>query len=457
MPRKKRAEGTRAPNGTSTVYLGSDGKWHGRVTMGVKDDGKPDRRHVKRKTEADAIRAVRALEKERDSGRARKAGRVWTVEQWLTHWVENIAAPSVRENTLAGYRVDVRVHLVPNLGAHRINKLEPEHLEKLYVKMRANGSRPATIHHAHRTLRTALNEAVRRRHLTHNPAKDAKAPRVEEEEVEPYSVSQVQQIFEAAKEGRNSARWVIALGLGLRQGEALGLKWSDVDLESGTLIVRRSRNRPRWSHGCAKPCGRKFAGYCPDRQPIRSETADTKSRAGRRGIGLPEQLVTLLKEHQAEQEAERTAAAQLWQDGGWLFATPTGQPLNPRTDYDEWKRLLVRAGVRDGKLHDARHTAATMLLLLGIPDRAVMGVMGWSNAAMAARYQHVIAEIRRDIAKRVDGLLWAQKPEPRPALTAKQRKAVERVAKSLPEPWQRRLLEMLSEGDDGAAGVRVPA
>jgi hypothetical protein len=92
MGRKKRPEGTRAPNGASTIYLGKDGKWHGRVTMGVRDDGKPDRRHIERKTEADVIRAVRELEQQRESGRVRKPGRAWTVAKWLTHWVENIAA-----------------------------------------------------------------------------------------------------------------------------------------------------------------------------------------------------------------------------------------------------------------------------------------------------------------------------------------------------------------------------
>lgn len=96
----------------------------------------------------------------------------------------------------------------------------------------------------------------------------------------------------------------------------------------------------------------------------------------------------------------------VWTDQGWLFATPTGAPLNPRTDWTDWKRLLARAGMRDGRLHDARHTAATVLLLLGVPERAVMGVMGCSHTAMAARYQHVTSTIQRDIATRIGGLIW---------------------------------------------------
>ncbi|KUJ70288.1 hypothetical protein ACZ90_05200 [Streptomyces albus subsp. albus] len=95
-----------------------------------------------------------------------------------------------------------------------------------------------------------------------------------------------------------------------------------------------------------------------------------------------------------------------WQEGGWVFTTEMGEPINPRTDYDEWKELLSAAGVRDGRLHDARHTASTVLLILGVPERTVMSIMGWSSSAMAARYQHVTDSIRHDVAKRVDGLLW---------------------------------------------------
>ncbi len=401
----------RTPNGASSIYLGKDGYWHGRVTVGVRDDGRPDRRHVMG-TRADVTRKVRALEKQRDAGSVRKAGRTWTVEQWLTHWVEHIAAPFVRENTIAGYRVAVNVHLVPGLGKHRLDRLEPEHLEKLYVRMMKNGSAPATAHQAHRTLRAALNEAVRRGHLNGNPASLAKAPRLPESDVEPYSIDEIRLLLKSAMEGRNGARWAVALALGLRQGEALGLRWDDVDLDAGTLFVRRGRLRPRWEHGCDGTCGRRFGGHCPKRTALRDETSETKSRAGRRRIGLPDQLVELLRTHRAEQDRERIAAAQLWTDGGWVFATPTARPLNPRTDWTDWKKLLARAGVRDGRLHDARHIAATVLLLLGVLERAVMSVMGWSNTAMAARYQHVTAAVQRDIAGRVGGLIWQVGDDP---------------------------------------------
>jgi integrase len=395
----------RNPNHASTIYRGRDGYWHGRVTVGVRDNGRPDRRHVMRRSQAAVVKAVRELERQRDRGSVRATGRVWTVAEWLTYWVENIAAPSVRENTLAGYRVAVNTHLIPGVGAHRLDRLEPEHLERLYAKMIKAGSAPGTAHQAHRTIRTALGEAERRGRITRNVAALAKAPRRDELEVEPYTVEEIQALLRAGAARRNSARWAIALALGLRQGEVLGLRWSDVDLDKGTLWVRRGRLRPRYEHGCGGACGKR-AGYCPHRVLARPETDDTKSRAGRRVIGLPAELVTLLEQHRDEQEKEKIAAAQLWSSSGYVFTTERGEPVNPNTDYHHWKRLLGDAGIRDGRLHDARHTAATVLLILGVPERAVMGLMGWSTTAMAARYQHITAVVRGDVAQRVGGLIW---------------------------------------------------
>ncbi|MGX1755851.1 tyrosine-type recombinase/integrase [Streptomyces lydicus] len=403
----------RQPNGASSIYLGKDGRWHGRITVGVKDDGTPDRRHISRKTRAEATKAVRELERQRDSTGVRKAGQTWTVTTWLTHWVENIAAPNVGENTIDGYRVAVYHHLIPGLGAHRLEKLEPEHLERFYQKMRANGSAAGTAHQAHRTVNTALNEAVRRRHLTTNPASIAKAPKLEEEEVEPYSLEEVQRLLAEATKVRNTARWVIALALGLRQGEVLGLKWEDVDFEVGVMLVRRGRLRPRYKHGCGDKCGRK-PGYCPQKINTRRETKDTKTRAGKRPIGVPEELLKLLRRHKEKQQRERALARDLWVEKGYVFTSPTGEPLNPNTDFHRWKDLLKAAKVRDGRLHDARHTAATVLLILGVPDAVVDRIMGWEpgkSARMRRRYQHLTGPVLQQTAAKVGGLLWGPPPQ----------------------------------------------
>jgi integrase len=301
--------------------------------------------------------------------------------------------------------VDVEKHLIPGIGAHRLERLIPEYAEKLYARMQREGLAAGTAHHVHRTLRNALNEAVRRGHLARNPVLLAKAPKLSEEEVEPYGLEEIQRLLYVVAERRNGARWVVALALGLRQGEALGLKWSDVDLDKGTLRIRRGRLRPKYAHGCGGDCGRQ-PGYCPQKKQVRPDTGDTKSRAGKRTVGLPDPLMALFKTHKRKQDVEREIARQLWHDEGWVFAKPNGRPLSPNTDYHEWKALLAEAGLRDARLHDARHTAATVLLILGVPTATAMAIMGWSSAAMAKRYQHLIDSIRRDVAKQVAGLLW---------------------------------------------------
>jgi integrase len=224
--------------------------------------------------------------------------------------------------------------------------------------------------------------------------------------VRPYSVDEVRAILAAAQEVPNSARWAIALALGLRQGEVLGLRWSDIDLDRGLLTIRSTRVRPAYRHGCAGDCGR-FPGWCPQRVLINGLSGATKSDAGRRVIGLPAALVALLGDHLAAQQRVKAEARQLWRDGDWVFTSEIGDPLNPNSDYHRWKALLRRAGVPDGRLHDARHTAATVLLILGVPERTVMGIMGWSSTAMAARYQHITDPIRHEVAVRVDGLIWS--------------------------------------------------
>ncbi|MGW4944515.1 tyrosine-type recombinase/integrase [Actinoplanes sp. NPDC004185] len=426
----------RKANGESTIYLGKDGKWHGRVTMGIKDDGSPDRRHVERKTEKEVTREVRSLERERDSGNVRKAGPKWTVAKWLTHWVETIAAPSVRYNTMVGYRAAVYKHLIPGLGAHRLDRLEPEHLERLYARMMREGAAAGTAHQTHRTVKTALNEALRRGHITRNVASLAKAPRLDDQDIDPFTVEEAQRLLAVAATQRNGVRFALALALGLRKGEALGLRWNRVDLDKGVLRTPKQLQRQTWQHGCADPtaCGEKLHKRQPCKQPCNRHTracpppcdpgcvrhamkcpqrhggglveVDVKSRAGKRAVGIPAPLLRALREHQAAQEKEREAAGPLWEKGDWVFTQPKGRPIDRGADQRAWKALLQAAGVRNARLHDARHTAATMLLVLGVPTRAVMEVMGWSQMSMTTRYQHVTAELVAGIAQQVEGLLW---------------------------------------------------
>jgi integrase len=402
----------------------------------LKDNGALDRRHIKRATEREVILEVRRMERNRETGTVRKVGRSWTVEKWLVHWLESITRPSVRYKAYQAYRTAVYHHLIPGLGRHRLDKIEPEHFEKIYARILAEGCKPATAHQVHRTARTAFGEALRRGHITRNPVQLPKAPRLEDSEIVPFDIEDIRRLIKVALTRRNGVRFVLALALGTRQGETIGLKWSRLDDETRSLVVVRQLQRRTWEHGCADPhvCGTKYhkskpcpkgcrrhtracpplcqsnctshARWCPQRRGGGLVEADVKSRAGRRGIVLPDQLYELLIQHRADQQREREHAGSVWQDGDWIFAQPNGRPIDPRQDIREWKELLAEAGVRDARLHDARHTAATVQLLLGVSERVAMDHMGWSNSAMAKRYQHVTAVLRQDVAKRLDAYIW---------------------------------------------------
>lgn len=154
-----------------------------------------------------------------------------------------------------------------------------------------------TVHHVHRTLRAALNEAVRRSQIMTNPVLIAKAPRLTEEEIVPLTVKEATAVLTTSSTMRNGVRFALALALGLRQGEALGLQWDDLDEEARTLTIRRAIQRHMWRHGCAGECGRKRAAECPQRHSGGLAVVPTKSRAGRRMIGVPNALIRTLRAH----------------------------------------------------------------------------------------------------------------------------------------------------------------
>lgn len=482
---------------TSTVYLGSDGYWHGRVTMGIRDDGKPDRRHVQSKDESEVRRKVRELENARDNGTARKPGERWKAGQWLTHWVENIAPLTCRYKTMAGYRTAVYLHLVPGIGDHWMDKIEPGHFEKLYRLMQApppkgKGLKAGTAHQAHRTARTAWREAQRRKIVIWNAAELAKAPRIEEDEIEPFSSEEITAIVAAALKRRNGVRYVVGLALGCRQGEALGFRWDRLDRKKKVYRVKSALQRQTWQHGCDNPhkCGTKYhkakpcregckrhtrscpppcppdctghARWCPQRHSGGLVEVPVKSRAGNRSLTLPEELFGLLLRHEEAQKREREHAGTEWHESEWMFTQANGVPIDPRRDLDEWKAILGEAGVRDARLHDARHTAATVLLLLGVDKRVVMEVMGWSTITMAERYMHVTEELRHDVARQLNDYFWkAGVAEPDVTdtelnvireLTGDQIEAIRRLGAALPEVWGQRITRLLNDPGTG----RVP-
>lgn len=378
---------SRSAYGESSIHQDSAGRWHGYVSMGLKREGQRDRRHVSAGKRAEVVRKVRALEQQRDSGVVQAAGRAPTVAEWLGHWLDTIAIRKVRASTLQGYRGKVNSRIIPAVGHHRLDRLQPEHLEAWYIELADEGLASSTILQLHRILSRALKVAMQRGKIARNVCSLVDAPSLRRDEVVPFSTTEARALLAAARGLRNEARWSVALALGLRQGEALALRWEDIDLDSGTLTVKRSMQRL---------VGK---GLVFD---------EPKSRAGRRAIMLPNGLRDALRTHRAAQLEERLAAGSEWQENGLLFAQVNGRPIDPGSDWKSWKALLASAGVRDARLHDARHTAATLLLQQGVPARVAMQILGHSQISLTlGTYSHVVPELAQEAAERIDRVLWA--------------------------------------------------
>ena len=178
-----------------------------------------------------------------------------TVADWLTYWLDEIAAPNIRYKTEEGYRTDIHKHLIPRIGAHKMAKIqhEPERFEKVYADLAAKGYSQHTVHHVHITVRAAFREAKKRKVITENPFEIVKAPRVDEEEVEPFEVEEIQALLAAALERRNGVRFVLALAIGTRKGETIGFRWSWLNKKTKVLRVRKQRQRQTYRHGCLDP------------------------------------------------------------------------------------------------------------------------------------------------------------------------------------------------------------
>jgi integrase len=215
----------------------------------------------------------------------------------------------------------------------------------------------------------------------------------------------------------------VAMALGLRQGEVLGLTWDDLELPAepgaqGTMVIRRQLQRVTWQHGCADPAkcvntaGKpaKRGADCLQRWGGGLKVSAPKSEAGRRTLTIPAMLTAELRAHRKTQTAERLAS-EIWQqgpNGGWVFASETGGPSDPRADNRDFKKLCEMAKIPPRRLHDLRHSAATSFES-DLDLKTVGQLLGHSQLAHTGRYIHVLADRKSVAAHRIDQALFSSR------------------------------------------------
>jgi integrase len=286
----------------------------------------------------------------------------------------------------------VKTHLAPELGAIPLTKLSPQRVQaflnaKLAERNEEKGRArfaPRTVQYMHAVLRKAVGQAERWGLVSRNVAKLVDPPRVRRAEVQPLLPMEAKKFLEATRGDRLEAFFSVATALGLRQAEALGLRWVDVDLDGGKLAIRVSLQR------IAK----------------KLELVELKSEKSHRTMRLPRFVVAVLRAHRACQAKEKLLAGSRWQERGLVFTTTIGTPLDRRNMIRRYAELLMAAGVPRKRFHDLRHTAASLLFAQGVKPCVVQEILGHSRIETTMNvYTHLLAEMHDEAAAKMDALL----------------------------------------------------
>jgi integrase len=365
-------------NGEGSIYQRkSGGKWCTAITL---DGGK--RKVLYGKTRQEVAKRLNQALNDREQGMPVVVERL-TVNQFLERWLEHSARPKLRHSTYESYSDLVNLHLVPELGKKQLAKLTPLDVQTMMGRKLEAGLSPRRVQMMRAVLRKALGQAVKWGLVGRNVATLVDPPRVQYPEIRPLTPEQAKTLLEAARGDRLEALYSVALAIGLRQGEALALKWDAVDLDAGMLYVGATLQFINGAFQFVEP----------------------KTARSRRTVRLPRFAVDALRAHKIRQLEERLLMGSRWQEHGLVFTTSVGTPLHASSVTHRFQRLLEAAGLPRQRFHDLRHCAATLMLVQGVPMRVVMETLGHSQISLTMNtYSHVMPALQQDAADRMDAL-----------------------------------------------------
>ncbi|QDN88588.1 site-specific integrase [Streptomyces sp. RLB3-6] len=370
----------RNPNGAGSIWQRKDGRFEARVYV-PQPDGTRKRKTVYGSTWDECDEKRQELVR-RDRQGIPTPSRSAKLSEWLPYWLEEYIRPQRKRTTYVKYEMHVRLYLVPLLGSRRLESLTTANVRQMISKVTEQAS-AATAKEAHRVLRTALTAACRDELISRNVVQLVPAPRVEPRELHPWSLDETVTFLEAARTDPLYPAFVLAVALGLRRGEILGLQWRDVDLDRRTLTVRTTLNRG----------GKELY-------------LDTTKNRRARVIPIPLMCVAPLRWQRLRQAARRDAIGADWHDSDHVFTTRSGRPIEPRNLYRSFLRIAASAGLPQVRLHDTRHGCASLLFAAGVAPRTVMEILGHSQIAVTMNvYTHVSDDNRREAMGHMDRLL----------------------------------------------------
>ncbi|GAA5611579.1 site-specific integrase [Streptomyces platensis] len=375
----------RNPNGAGSIWQRKDGRYEARVYV-PQPDGTRKRKTVYGATWEECDTKRQELVR-RDRQGIPTPTRSAKLSEWLPYWLEQYVEPRRKLSTFDKYESHVRLYLVPLLGTKRLESLSVADVRRFITRVQ-NAQTAATAKEAHRVLRTALTAAVREELITRNVASLVEPPRVKQREIHPWTLDETLAFLEAARRDPLYAAFVLAVAMGLRRGELVGLRWSDVDLDNRVLHVRQQTQRRR--------------GTLYDDDP--------KSRRSR-VVPMPALCIAPLRWHRLRQREAFAQSGFAWSETGYVFATRNGRPVEPRNVYRSFTRVAAGADLRVVRLHDARHGCATLLTAAGVAPRVIMEILGHSQISITMDvYTHVVHDTQREAISHMDHLLRRRRP-----------------------------------------------
>ena len=374
------------------------GSWSYRLDVGI-DPATGKRRQERRSgfaTQAEAEAALANVITRVETGRFRHDERL-TLAEYLTRWlVEKDAL--VRATTMRDYRRHVEIQLIPNLGRIRLRELRTSQISALLRDLAAGGLGITSVRRVHATLRSALGDAVRAELVQTNAATNAVVPRQARPKNHPWEPEELGHFLDHAASDPFAPIFELIAMAGLRRGEAAGLRWSDIDLVHGLLVVRQQIVQlDADSHAC---------GLCGDQHRGLVITAPKTASGEARRVDLGQTAAGTLLTHRLAQDHEKVIWGDVYRDHGLVFAHPNGDPIHPERITKRFGQLVKSSGLRKVRLHDLRHGRASMLLASGTDIALVSKMLGHSSITLTAdTYSHLLDGIGRQAAEAADALI----------------------------------------------------
>ena len=363
------------------------GTWSYRLDLGIDTDGRREQKQVggfrtKKAAQAALNEALAGLQRGTYVAPSRQ-----TVAGFLEVWIDG-ARSELAITAWTNYREIIRRYVVPYIGAKRLVDLSPLDVKAMHAALLDHGRKDGTalavasVQLAHRVLHRALADAVRWNLIPTNPATGARVPKGERKEMSVWTAEEASTFLDAVAHDRLAALWTIALHTGLRRGELAGLRWKDVDLDAAALTVAQQRTT----------AGNQVVVMTP------------KAKSQRQLLLAPA-TVAALDGHRKRQRTERLALGPAWTNTGYVFVDEAGEPYHPQRLLKMFEQAMRRAGVPAIRLHDLRHTMATLALQAGVHPKVVQEQLGHSGINVTLDiYSHVPQAVRRESAAKMAGL-----------------------------------------------------